>query len=107
MLDVDKQFWGEHKNPFEPTNQALFLQVMCCPQGFAERCGGVSRAVRRPDWALRFPSSGWTVSQGWSGGTSPFSDWDLEGGRVCLSDLQLLKVPGPMPSPHPASLPSD
>lgn len=35
-------------------------------------------------------------------GHVPFSDWDLEGGR----DRQLLKVPGPMPSPQ-VSLPSD
>lgn len=87
---------GNRRTPFSPQIKPLFCRSCAVPRALP-RCGRACRAGRRPSgWALRFPSSDWTVSQGWGGGASPFSDWDLEGGRA---DRQLLKVPGPMPPP--------
>ena len=82
----------------------VLSQVRCCPRGALSRqsglcLGGDSLASRRPsDEVLRFPSSDWKVSQGWSGHV-PLLRQGPGAGRVSLpSDLRLLKVPGPMPS---------
>lgn len=64
MVHVDKQCGGTQE-PLLAHRRTLLLQVMCRPRGFGGRCGEDCRAVRRPsDRALRFPSSGWMVSQG-------------------------------------------
>lgn len=99
MVDVDKQFGGTqeplgaHKSsPFSAgsvPSPGLCRALRRGRQGSAEPSDGRSGFLPQTG---RFPGGG-------VGGTPPFSDWDVEGGRVCLSDLQLLKVPGPMPSP--------
>lgn len=115
MVHVDKQCGGTQE-PLLAHRRALLLQVMCRPRGFGGRCGEDCRAVRRPsDRALRFPSSGWMVSQG-GVRPVPLLRWGLravaggEGGgrgeelasQSCKSSR--CQDPG---LPHPASLPSD
>lgn len=99
MVDVDKQFGGNTRTPWSPQIKPFFCRSCAVPRALPCAAAGPAGQCGALRWALRFPSSDWTVSRGGVGGTSPFSDWDVEGGRVCLSDLQLLKVPGPMPSP--------
>lgn len=87
-MDVDKRFGGNRRTSFSPQIQPLFCRSCAVPR--ALRLDAQVSFLRLDG----FPGVEW--------GHVPFSDWDLEGGR----DRQLLKVPGPMPSPQ-VSLPSD
>lgn len=74
MVGVDKHFEGGQKDPFKPSNQALFSARSGAVhtglhnvRAFLVHHGGDSREAWRPsDWELRSPSD-WKVPPGWSG----------------------------------------
>lgn len=107
MVDVDKQFWGEHKDPLEPTNQALFLQVLCRPQGFAVRCGGAGGAVRSPPMGAQVSFLRLDGFPGWSGGHAPLLRLGRRGGPSVPLRPAAPQGARTHAFPHPAPLPSD